>query len=131
MARNDSIFNNKTLKPEIVASKAKAFLLEAVGNLQIDGTKLEAEHNCLGSKQVDKIQMGLSRPVIKPYWKVRFSENEFSKWWKIKNKVSIFFDGASKGNPEKYGAWGLIFYRGGNLEIRFSWGVGKITNNQA
>ena len=68
MARNDSIFNRKILKPEIVVSKAKAFLLEAVGNHQIDGTKLEAEQKWLGSKQVDKIQMGLSRPVIKPFW---------------------------------------------------------------
>ena len=67
MARNDSIFNSKILKSDIVASKAKAFLLEAVGNLQIVGTNLEAEKNWLGSKLVDKIQMGFSKPVIKPF----------------------------------------------------------------
>ena len=53
--RNDLIFNSKNLKPEIVASKAKDFLLEAVGNLQIAGTNLEAEHNWSGSKFGDKI----------------------------------------------------------------------------
>ena len=42
-------------KPEIVASKAKAFLLEEVGILQIVGTNLEAEHNWSGSKFGDKI----------------------------------------------------------------------------
>ena len=45
LARNDSIFNSKIPKPEIVASKAKAFLLEAVGNIQIVGSNLEGEHN--------------------------------------------------------------------------------------
>ena len=50
------------------------FILEAIGNLQIVGTNLEAKHNWLGSKPVDKIQMGLSRPVIKPFWQARLSE---------------------------------------------------------
>ena len=47
------------------------------------------------------------------------------------NKVSIFFDKASKGNPGKVRAGGLIFYPGGRLETSFSWGVGQLTNNQA
>ena len=55
MARNDLIFNSKMSKPEIAASIAKAFLLEAAGNLRIVGTNLEAEHNWLGLKTVDKI----------------------------------------------------------------------------
>ena len=131
MARNDSIFNSKISKPEIVASKAKAFLLEAIGNLQIVITNLEVELNWLGLKIVDKIQMGLSRPDIKPFWQVRFSEKEFTAWWQSKNKASIFFDGASKGNSGKVGAGGLIFYPGGKLETSFRWGVGQITNNQA
>ena len=73
--------------------------------------------------------MGLQRPVIKPFWQIRLSEKEFSDWWQFKNKVSIFFDGASKGNPGKVGAGGLIFYLGRKLEISFSWGIGKTTNN--
>ena len=44
LARNDSFFNSKVSKPEIVAIKAKAFLLEVVGNTQIDEIKLEVEH---------------------------------------------------------------------------------------
>ena len=49
------IFNGKIPKPEIVASKAKVFLLEAIGNIQIAGNNLEVEQNWLGSKSVDKI----------------------------------------------------------------------------
>ena len=69
--------------------------------------------------------------VIKTFWQVILSKNEFSEWWQTKNKVSIFFDGVSKGNPGKYGAGGLIFYPGGKLETSFSWGVGHVINNQA
>ena len=49
----------------------------------------------------------------------------------MKNKVSIFFDGVSKGNPEKFEEGVLIFYPGGKLETSFNWGVGHLTNNQA
>ena len=55
----------------------------------------------------------------------------FSDWWKSKSKATIFFDGASKGNPGKAGAGGLIFHPGRKLETSFSWGIGKNTNNQA
>ena len=56
---------------------------------------------------------------------------EFTKWWKRQNKVSVFFDGASKGNPRIVGAWGMIYYPRGMLETSFSWGLGQSTNNQA
>ena len=118
------------MKLEIVAIKAKAFLLEVVGNSQIDAIKLEVEHKWLGSLHVDKIQLVSSRPAIKPIWHVRVTEKEFSKWWQMKNKVSIFFDAASKGNLRKAGEGGLIFYPGENLETRFNWGVGQLTINQ-
>ena len=95
------IFNGKIPKLEIVASRAKAFLLEAIGNLQIAGNNLEVEQNWLGMKSVDKIQVCLSKPVIKTFWQIRFSEKEFSDWWKSKNRTSIFFDGVSEGNPGK------------------------------
>ena len=37
LAQNDLIFNNRFTKPEIVAAKAKAILLEVVGNqIKID-----------------------------------------------------------------------------------------------
>ena len=59
-----------------------------------------------------------------------FQKKEFSDWWQSKNKASIFFDGALKGNPGKAGAGGLIFYPGRKLETSFSSGIGKTTNNQ-
>ena len=56
--------------------------------------------------------MGVSKLVIKTFWQIRHSEKEFSDWWKSKNKATIFFDGASKGNPGKVGAGGVIFSPG-------------------
>ena len=47
LARNDLIFNSKAKKPELVAIKTKAMLLEVVGN-HLDLKKLSVEHNWLG-----------------------------------------------------------------------------------
>ena len=105
--------------------------MEEVGKLQLVGTNLEARHNWIGSKLGEKIKNGLSKHIIKTYWQVRLTENEFSDWWQSKNKATIFFDVASKGNPGKAGARGLIFYPGRKIETSFSWGIGKTTNNQA
>ena len=109
------IFNSKKSKLENVALKAKAFLLEVVGNPQLEEIKLAAEHKWLGSPKEDKVQLGSSKPIIKPIWQIKISEKEFLEWWQLKNKVSISFDRASKGNPGKVGAGGLIFYLGGKL----------------
>ena len=131
MVINDLTFNYKFLKPEIVALKAKAFLLEVVGNPQIEKNKLEAEYKWMGLAREDKIQLGLCKLVIKPFWQIRISEKEFPEWWQMKNKASIFFDGVSKGNMGKARAGGLIFHPGGMLETSFRWEVGHLTNNQA
>ena len=47
LAINDLNFNIKAMKPELVAIKAKAMILEFVGN-HLDLKKLSVEHNWLG-----------------------------------------------------------------------------------
>ena len=50
LARNDLIFNNRFTKPDIVATKAEAMLLEAVGNqIKIDPSTIE--YQWIGSLQ--------------------------------------------------------------------------------
>ena len=56
--------------------------------------------------------------------------DSFQKWWKAQGKCTIFFDGASKGNPGRSGAGGVIYLPNGRKED-FSWGLGFKTNNQA
>ena len=67
LARNDLIFNSKKSNPAMVALKANAFLLEVVGNPQLEEIKLEAGHKWLGVRQENKAQLGASKLVIKPY----------------------------------------------------------------
>ena len=101
LARNDLIFNSKVMKPGLVAIKAKAMLSEVVGKIHLDPDIIKVEHKWLGLIQMDKIQLSIRRPIIIPFWQVIRLEKYFTDWWKRKNKVSIFFDGASKGNPGK------------------------------
>ena len=44
---------------------------------------------------------------------------------------SLFFDGASKGNPGLGGAGGEFFYHRGNRQKDYAWGLGKKSNNYA
>ena len=55
----------------------------------------------------------------------------FNRWWTKIDYQSLFFDGASKGNPGLAGAGGVIFYPGGNRPIDYVWGLGKKSNNYA
>ena len=105
-------------------------LLEVVGK-HLDLKTLTAEHKWIGLSQVDKIQLNFGRPVINPFCNVRCSEKDFSAWWQKKNKFSIFFKDASKGNSGNAGAGGLILYPGGKLQTSFSWGLGQLSHNQA
>jgi hypothetical protein len=71
-----------------------------------------------------------SQPRSNLEWRLRTPEQDFQKWWKNQGKVTLFFDGASKGNPRILGAGGVIYFPDGQSKDSFSWGLGKITNNQ-
>ena len=55
-------------------------------------------------------------------WHLRMSEEYFSNWTVNLGCKSVFFDGASKGNPGLAGAGGVIFELGGNKQKDYSWG---------
>ena len=57
--------------------------------------------------------------------------DDLSRWIKDQNSYSLFFDGASKGNPGKASAEGLIMNPRGQIINSFSWGLGSKTNNEA
>ena len=62
---------------------------------------------------------------------MRCSDASFNAWWKSSSSATIFFDGASKGNPgiARVGGLNISPYR--VIESRFSWGLGIMLNNQA
>ena len=59
------------------------------------------------------------------------SSEELSKWRNNSGISSLFFDGASKGNPGIADASRVIFDYKGNKQKEYAWGIGRATNNGA
>ena len=58
------------------------------------------------------------------------TEADFQVWWRKQGKVTVLFDGASKGNLGISCAGRVIYSHDGLTKDRFSWGLGHNTNNQ-
>ena len=110
VGKNDFIFNNVEHSPLSIVAKAKALLIEALGNhsLKSDIPLSVEERSWLGSLQIQDMKKMLARPIYNPAWKIRMSEVEFQVWWRNQGKVVVFFNGASKGNLGILGAGGVI-----------------------
>eukprot|EP00253_Pinus_taeda_P005327 PITA_05327 len=131
LTQNEAIFNQTEITAEKVAEKAKNLLIETLRQTSIrDGTLRDEEKAWLGDFSPIMNSPSASRPPFKENWQIRDSAEGFQKWWKTQGKCTIFFDGASKGNPGRSGAGGIIYYPNGKKEC-FSWGLGIKTNNQA
>lgn len=133
LSRNHLIFNEERHSPMKIAAKAKAFLMEVANQQYIkeDTTLLQEEKIWLG----DIVPHPGRNPPIpqngKPGWRLREEEEIFQSWWRSQNIHTIFFDGASKGNPGAAGAGGVLYTTDGLSKDFFFWGLGKKTNNQA
>ena len=79
MARNDLIFNNFKYSPLSVVAKAKALLIEALGNysFESDIPLIVEERSCLGSLQIWDRKKKLACPIYNPTWKIRMTEADF------------------------------------------------------
>jgi len=135
LARNDLIFNNSSRSPAKSASIAKALLIESVllHYQTSDFSLLSSEKAWLNLHNPHPISKARSLPssLSSPSWKIREPEVAFQSWWKTQNTTSIFFDGASKGNPGVAGARGVIYFLDNPRKFHFCWGLGICTNNQA
>ena len=69
--------------------------------------------------------------LILQSWKIRMNLEEFNCWWKKLGCNSLFFDGASKGNPGMAGARGVYFSSKCIKLKEYAWGITKKTNNGA
>ena len=75
----------------------------------LDSPLTSVDRLWIGSLNPDKkINIG-KLPTSKTSLILRLSDLEFQCWWKIQNKATIFFNGASKGNHRAAGASGVIF----------------------
>eukprot|EP00253_Pinus_taeda_P006872 PITA_06872 len=116
-----------------VASKAKAFLLEAAHQqfYKYDSFLLLEERRWLRPLEPSPRKSILTPQIANPEWRRRDSEDSFTNWWRSKNLTTIFFDGASKGNPEIASSGGVIYSSDGSSRECLCWGLGQKSNNQA
>jgi hypothetical protein len=63
-------------------------------------------------------------------WRLRDNHDIFQSWWQKQGITSVFFDGASKGNPGTTGAGGIIYSNEGKILETFCWGLRQRANNQ-
>ena len=91
----------------------------------------ERERDWMGSQIPEMKRKSSNRPKAMDKWKIRMKEEEFNTWRQTDKKWNLFFDGASKGNPGAAGAGGVLYSPGGNIENKFSWGLGTKSNNEA
>jgi len=59
------------------------------------------------------------------------TEEEIESWKRQQNRHCLQFDGASKNNPGKARARGIIFYPSGKTIVTYEWGLEQISNNKA
>jgi ribonuclease HI len=113
--------------------KEKSLLLETVANYSFKNEKilLPAEKKWIGTFTYRDRKQISARPYLTPGWRLRDKDAVFQDWWRRQGIASVFFDGASKGNPGNAGAGRVIYSSDGSRKDNFSWGLGQRTNNQA
>lgn len=133
LACKQKIFNDLNHTPLQVAPKARTLLLEAAQQQYYkEDTLLQpVEKRWVGPLELQSRKTLLPPQTEHPIWKKRDPDETFQLWWRAQKSHTIFFDGASKGNPGPSGAGGLIFSPDGVSRDTFFWGLGLKTNNQA
>lgn len=84
-----------------------------------------------GSQEPEK-QKDADRPLIPLHdWQIRLNASDFMSFCSKKAHSTLSFDGASKGNPGRSGAGGVVKKADGGIVLRYAWGVGYNTSIQA
>lgn len=111
---NESVFNQKEITVETIAKQAKNLLIETLRQSNVKESSLRNEEKAwLEGFSPTPRPSAINRPIHKENWQIRDTLDSFQKWWKSQGKCTIFFDGASKGNPGRSGAGGSSTFRMG------------------
>jgi len=123
--KKQQIFNNTAWTPSMVAAKAKGLLLETLSsqNHKTDTSLQQEEKNWLGTFVLTHQIHSSEKPHFETKWRLRDNHDIFQSWWKKQGITSVFFDGASKGNPGTVGARGIIYSSEGKILETFCWGL--------
>eukprot|EP00253_Pinus_taeda_P024741 PITA_24741 len=138
LARNNYVFNNK--KPSIASTLAKtiAIISESIStNLIALPDQSSWQH--AETQWYNKFNLSytnLQHPQTKPHkkrshWKLRGTKEEVNQWISDQKRPTLHFDGASKNNPGKAAAGGIIKNHRGETIVSYEWGLGRVSNNVA
>ena len=130
--RNYRIFQDKCQPAWKIAAKVHALLGEVVSISKIPYNieKLtDTENNWLQSLNIRAANSMKAKKLED--WEIRMDKSQFKNWLRERKIFKLFFDGASKGNPDKAGGGGIIMEPGGETEIEYYWNIGYNSNNMA
>ena len=99
-----------------MAAKAKELLIETMGiqTFKKGYSLLLEEKKWMDTYTFRDRKKEFVRPSINPRWRLRDKEADFQVWCRSQGEASIFFDGASKGDPGRAGAGVVIYSSDGN-----------------
>ena len=114
--RNKKIFGGGKNSPGKVEAAAKALWVEALcmkGMNIISKEVLTVEERDWVFEMLDFLPhqpwTNFKKNITLHSWQIRMKPKDFKCWWKKLGCSSLFFDGASKGNPGMAGAGGSLF----------------------
>jgi ribonuclease HI len=134
LERNARIFKGKTASEAQVIAKAKAMMGDFLSSIHLPANKgrlTPNEEDWLSSLIPSTLKVTIAPEPPTFQWEIRLDPSTFTMWRKSLQRHSLFFDGASKGNPGEAGGGGVIIDPEEIKVLSYSWGIDKDTNNIA
>jgi hypothetical protein len=117
-----------------VSAKAKAMMGDFLSSINLPANKdklTPIEEEWLSSLIPSALKVSTAPQPSTFEWEIRLDPSTFTNWRKSLQRHSLFFDGASKGNPGEAGGGGVIIDPEEIKVLSYSWGIDKDTNNIA
>jgi ribonuclease HI len=134
LERNTRVFKGKTASEAQVIAKAKATMGEFLSSIHLPTNKgrlTPNEEEWLSSLIPSTLKVTIASKPPTFQWEIRLDPSTFTVWRKSLQRHSLFFDGASKGNPDEASGGGVLIDPKEIKVLSYSWGIDKDTNNIA
>ena len=91
-----------------MASKTKFLIVESIGKMSFSPSLDHCVSKRLGSSFCETSSVACIKPASIIPWRFRGLVEELRTFWMKSSLAAIFFNRASKGNPETSGARGFV-----------------------
>ena len=124
LERNNRIFRDEKKSSIKIAINCKALLGEsatAMSNLKNSRGLEPQERRWLSQFKYPEPTPNI--PIAKKAnWEIRLEENDFLMWRSSLKENTLFFYGASKGNPGRAGGGGILLSNENSILANYAWG---------